>query len=735
MKIYLNLLALSLAASASIGFLLILRRISRKRYSSRWLCIAWLVLCVRMLCPIQLVPSNLLVSRLDTVSSNPSATELENAASELGESGQVSTNSKYNVQSNDKEFGGNQTDDFKSIEDNEVYDNQSDDFETDDNQIDYLRADDNITDETKMNKSEADSQQIASDTTSLKVTDSESSSSQRKNSLFQLESIKDKIQLQIIGHVLNITYLIWLTGVILLCMQQIISYSAFRKIVEKVSRKAHSETYKELIREIALDCHIKKEISCYCCKEIKTPMFVGLFHPKILLPQIEYETQEIEAILKHELTHYQHRDTWKKVLIQSVKIIYWFCPMVYPMSKYATQDMELYCDETVIQNKDLSYRKSYSMAILKTITEGQNCNHDVLTACLSNGKKETKHRILCILGEGKTKKGTPNLTISFFIIFLLCNVCLSPMKRVMSQVNSSTNANEIVTNHVVEGLESEVGLSASLEKGNEEAEIIKDSLTSVRQMQQIVVLGLTNVKGGAIENECPDSIILVSLDWEKQQLILTSISRHLSVMDESGRSTKLMNLYKENQQEFYTQLQSVLGIALDGVISIDMEEFETVVDALGGVEITLTKEEREYLNQTNFISKKENRHVTEGTQTLNGNQALGYARIRMVPSSNGISGEWGRDDRQNQIIMTLYQEIKIQTSTQQLLLLTELMDEIKTTMELSELRCLIEAMIEVEWKLDSESFPAEGDWTQRNDSNQIMLEVTGQKQYLFQTIE
>ena len=46
--------------------------------------------------------------------------------------------------------------------------------------------------------------------------------------------------------------------------------------------------------------------------------------------------------------------------------------------------------------------------------------------------------------------------------------------------------------------------------------------------------------------------------------------------------------------------------------------------------MTLEQREAEYLNTTNYISKKKYRNVKVGKQTLNGNQALGYAIVRHV---------------------------------------------------------------------------------------------------------
>ena len=102
-----------------------------------------------------------------------------------------------------------------------------------------------------------------------------------------------------------------------------------------------------------------------------------------------------------------------------------------------------------------------------------------------------------------------------------------------------------------------------------------------------------------------------------------------------------------------------------------------------------------------------------------------YARVRMVPAFNGASGEWGRGARHGQILMSLYQNMREQKGTQQTQYVLEFMDHVKTTMELSQLSDLIQAFLDVEWSLESESYPAEGDWIRVEDSNQMMIEAIG----------
>ena len=55
-------------------------------------------------------------------------------------------------------------------------------------------------------------------------------------------------------------------------------------------------------------------------------MAYGIFHRRIVLPEIEYGEEEIDIILHHELIHHKHHDLLWKAIFMMVHITYWFHP-------------------------------------------------------------------------------------------------------------------------------------------------------------------------------------------------------------------------------------------------------------------------------------------------------------------------------------------------------------------------------------------------------------------------
>jgi LCP family protein required for cell wall assembly len=128
------------------------------------------------------------------------------------------------------------------------------------------------------------------------------------------------------------------------------------------------------------------------------------------------------------------------------------------------------------------------------------------------------------------------------------------------------------------------------------------------------------------------------------------------------------------------------GIKITNSAKVDFSSFETIIDKIGGVEINITSDEAEYLNSTNYISDPSNRNLKEGKQTLNGNQALGYARVRYVRSENGELNDFGRTNRQRTILDAIFNKYKSKSPVKILGLLEDILPLVTTDMTKKEIK-------------------------------------------------
>lgn len=97
-----------------------------------------------------------------------------------------------------------------------------------------------------------------------------------------------------------------------------------------------------------------------------------------------------------------------------------------------------------------------------------------------------------------------------------------------------------------------------------------------------------------------------------------------------------------------TTVENFLGIPIDYHVAIDFQGFQDLVEAFGGIDIDVETDIRfpDRITKTNFT-------IDKGPQTLNGIQALNYARYR-----GGPDGDFGRNARQQQVIHALLGESK-----------------------------------------------------------------------------
>lgn len=161
--------------------------------------------------------------------------------------------------------------------------------------------------------------------------------------------------------------IIWTIGAIGFFLYHIISYFIFKRKIKLYCNTVNSH----ILHDVSDDMSIKSKTQLLECCKIASPMMIGFFKPTILIPNTDYSDDELLVILKHELTHYKRGDIWYKLLLVIANSIHWFNPLVYLMSRQANRDLEYSCDDAVVMGSDITFRKGYSMAILKAMQRGE----------------------------------------------------------------------------------------------------------------------------------------------------------------------------------------------------------------------------------------------------------------------------------------------------------------------------------------------------------------------------
>ena len=212
---------------------------------------------------------------------------------------------------------------------------------------------------------------------------------------------------------LYVVYL-WLFVTIVIAVYTFIKYTRFKNLVVDVSYDIEDDLnciYKNLLKEL----NIKKKIELRGSDELISPAGMGLFKSYIFLPDYPYSKDELTWILKHELMHFKNKDILIKFLVLSVKIMYWFNPLVYIMSNKVNLDCELCCDESVLTDCSLNDKKEYALALIKSIKLSNNYNSGILTTEFNKTSLEKR------LDSIVKKKGKSGILV-LLILFTLFSV-------------------------------------------------------------------------------------------------------------------------------------------------------------------------------------------------------------------------------------------------------------------------------------------------------------------------
>lgn len=148
-----------------------------------------------------------------------------------------------------------------------------------------------------------------------------------------------------------------------------------------------------------------------------------------------------------------------------------------------------------------------------------------------------------------------------------------------------------------------------------------------------------------------DGIVLVTLDTRARRVMLTSFIRDLLVQRPDGKTGRINYIAKNFGPEALCQVISThFGIKVEKYILFDMKQVQEIINQLGGVDITVTDAEANYLKRY-AISKTATEPAMgrAGTYRFNGHAAVIYMRIRKA----GGGGDFMRTQRVRTVLSTL----------------------------------------------------------------------------------
>lgn len=217
-----------------------------------------------------------------------------------------------------------------------------------------------------------------------------------------------------------------------------------------------------------------------------------------------------------------------------------------------------------------------------------------------------------------------------------------------------------------------------------------------------------------------DTMILLSIDNAHKKIKMTSFLRDTFVSIPGYYSHKLNLAYSLGSidpDENYNgaglsirTIESNYGIKIDRYATVNFSTFMDIVNILGGVELYVTSDEIGYINaQVAYNGQSDYLNASEGMVTLNGQQALWYARNR---GGFGFAGDdWDRTSRQRNFLNAVIENVKGASLSELVQIVNKVGPNITTNLKKTEIEALLaRSLTFLEYEVEQCSMPSEGTW-------------------------
>ena len=178
-----------------------------------------------------------------------------------------------------------------------------------------------------------------------------------------------------------------------------------------------------------------------------------------------------------------------------------------------------------------------------------------------------------------------------------------------------------------------------------------------------------------------DGLILVTVDQLLNRVMLTSFIRDMLIQRPDGKFGRINNIMdlmsppikggidgEKGIQMLVDTINSHFGVRAEKFIVVDFQQVENIIDAVGGVDITITDREANYLKNYSISRSSTTPEITGGgTYHFSGHAAVIYMRIRKVHTAEYLHSDgkvyadtqdYGRTYRDRKVLSSIADSLK-----------------------------------------------------------------------------
>jgi len=285
----------------------------------------------------------------------------------------------------------------------------------------------------------------------------------------------------------------WIIVLAILLIQLGISQSISRKRICSLKNTADEKIFDKLVE-------IDKENKLTVIRSYKVPMpmLAGIINPVILLPEIEYTDDEIDAVIRHEYTHWKNKDNILKFIVHVFWRVFWWNPIAYLYLINLSKFLELKCDREVTLEMTDTEKFDYLQSMLGIIRKTSSANKSqfgLITSCYvqEKNKFDINQRFNYVLSKGESKLSQSILKI---LVIVLMAVIACASYYFIIQPRYRTTDTDFGTNDNVYELDSSAGYI--IKKGEVYLVVLPDGssyeLKDEESIKQMTDLGFTLIE-------------------------------------------------------------------------------------------------------------------------------------------------------------------------------------------------------------------------------------------------
>jgi len=215
-------------------------------------------------------------------------------------------------------------------------------------------------------------------------------------------------------------FFIWSALALVLFVRKVTVYQGFIQYIKAGNKEVSDIKILNLLSDCEEKLNIKTRVELSRNPLIASPIMIGFFRARIVLPACELDDKELSYIFVHELIHYKQRDMFYKWLIQIVVCVHWFNPFVYLLEKEVNKSCELSCDEKVISILNEKAKREYGDTLISFLKSNNLYKSSLASVTLTEGAEQLKERLGAIMKFRKKSKAIIAITAIFTAAVCVC---------------------------------------------------------------------------------------------------------------------------------------------------------------------------------------------------------------------------------------------------------------------------------------------------------------------------